>query len=114
MSTVTKDLAEIEARIRKMLLGAGKATQVGKDTAETLEIKGTKTVPYGKGTVDGYYFATMIVKPKDIRFYFFPIYTHKEHFDWVPESVLKMLKGKSCFYIKSLDDESENANKKND
>ncbi len=58
----------------------------------------------GKQKVDGHYFASIVPKPKDIRLYFFPIYTHADQFNLSPE-LRKMLKGKSCFHIRKLDDE---------
>jgi hypothetical protein len=53
--------------------------------------------------VDGLYFASVVPKPKDIRLYFFPIYTHVDEFKSISPALRKMLKGKSCFHIKNLD-----------
>ncbi len=63
--------------------------------------EGTKPAMQGKQKVDGYYFASIVPKPKDCRLYFFPIYTHADHFKLSPE-LKKQLKGKSCFHIKKL------------
>lgn len=71
-----------------------------------LEFFGTKEVMQGKQKVDGHYFAGLVAKPKDARFYFFPIYTHAQAFSLSPE-LKKALKGKSCFHIKSLSEEME-------
>jgi hypothetical protein len=54
--------------------------------------------------VDGHYFASTVLKPKDVRFYFFPIYTDPELCTLSPD-LEKMLKGKSCFHIKRLNTE---------
>jgi hypothetical protein len=43
-------------------------------------------------------------KPKDVRFYFFPLYTHVDRFKLSPD-LQKMLKGKTCFHIKQLNDD---------
>ncbi len=62
----------------------------------------------GKQKVDGFYFGSVIPKPKDVRLYFFPMYTHKKqlHGKMSPE-LSKFLKGKSCFHIKHLTPELE-------
>ncbi|MFT7066037.1 MAG: hypothetical protein ACJAUO_001615 [Sediminicola sp.] len=62
--------------------------------------------------MDGFYFATVVPKPKDIRFYFFPIYTHPEPFGALSPAMQKCLKGKSCFHFKSLDETLERELKK--
>ena len=65
----------------------------------------------GKQKVDGFYFGSVIPKPKDVRLYFFPIYTHTDEMGELPENLKKALKGKSCFHIKFLDEEMiENLN----
>ncbi|MCB9245083.1 MAG: hypothetical protein H6606_01520 [Flavobacteriales bacterium] len=64
------------------------------------EACGTKPVMQGKQKVDGHYFATLMDKPTDVRFYFLPIYTHAAAYTDLSEKVRKMLKGKSCFHIK--------------
>ena len=61
----------------------------------------------GKQKVDGIYFASVVPKPKDIRLYFFPIYTHAAGFENISEGLQKCLKGKSCFHIKKLSPELE-------
>lgn len=71
-----------------------------------LEVCGKKEVMQGKQKVDGYYFASIVPKPKDIRLYFFPIYTHADAFS-PSEELNKCLKGKSCFHIKKLSPELE-------
>ena len=61
----------------------------------------------GKQEVEGIYFASVVPKPKDVRLYFFPIYTHKEEFVEISENIRKCLKGKSCFHIKNMNLELE-------
>lgn len=56
----------------------------------------------GKQMVDGYYFATAMIKPNDCRLYFFPVYTHPTEFGDLSEDLKKFLKGKSCFHLKKL------------
>jgi hypothetical protein len=74
-------------------------------TAETLELCGLKETMQGKQKVDGFYFASAVLKPKDCRLYFFPIYTHTAAFEHISPTLRKMLKGKSCFHLKKLNAE---------
>lgn len=68
--------------------------------------EGTKPGMQGKQKVDGYYFASILSKPKDCRLYFFPIYTHLDEFE-LSDELKKCLKGKSCFHIKKLNNKLE-------
>lgn len=78
---------------------------VYKHKTETIEeLIGKKPMMQGKQMVDGYYFATIMKKEKDVRLYFFPIYTHDQEFSYLSPELRKMLKGKSCFHIKKIDD----------
>jgi len=67
------------------------------------EVTGTIPAMQGRNQVDGFYFGTIIPKPKDIRLYFFPMYTHRDQlYEEQSNELKKCLKGKSCYYIKSL------------
>ncbi len=98
------DLTDIESHLRAALMGHCPPLRVAKKSEQGLEVCGTFPVMQGKQKVDGHYFASIVPKPKDIRLYFFPIYTHADQFNLSPE-LRKMLKGKSCFHIRKLDDE---------
>ncbi|MBR9860467.1 hypothetical protein GYB22_06900 [bacterium] len=78
--------------------------RIRKESDESMEVCGTKERMQGKQKVDGYYFASLVQKPKDVRLYFFPIYTHVDHFSLTAD-LKKFLKGKSCFHVKNLDPE---------
>ena len=101
---MTTDISTIQEKLIALL-----KTHIGdlKITAETLEkfeVCGTIEAMQGKKKVDGIYFSSVVPKPKDVRFYFFPSYTHIDRLSEMPEQLKKCLKGKSCFYIKKLDD----------
>lgn len=68
----------------------------------SFEVAGTKETIQGKQKVDGFFFANIVPKEKDVRFYFFPIYTHAAEFS-ITNDLKKCLKGKSCFHFKGLD-----------
>lgn len=97
--------------IRESLIGSLKASvpplKVRTNKAENFEVAGTKEVMQGKQKVDGFYFASVVPKPKDIRLYFFPIYTHVDAFQDLSPELRKCLKGKSCFHIKKISPEMD-------
>jgi hypothetical protein len=53
------------------------------------------------------YFAGLIIQSKWVGFYYMPIYTDTDLADVFKPELLKLLKGKSCFRIKELNDELE-------
>ena len=100
MSTEIKDIQQTLIDILKEHLGVLKITA---DEKDKFEVSGTIEAMQGKKKVDGIYFATVVPKPKDVRFYFFPTYSHKAKLGELSPDLKKCLKGKSCFHIKQLD-----------
>ena len=101
------DVADIQLSLASMLKSKIPPLKIRQDTEKVLELCGTIEAMQGKQKVDGYYFASVMPKPKDCRFYFFPIYTHAPHFENISDEAKKALKGKSCFHIKKLSPELE-------
>ena len=101
------DVSEMQSRIIGMLKKHIGDLQISKETESNFEVIGTKPGMQGKKKVNGYYFSSVVPKPKDVRLYFFPIYTHKEGIGELPQPLAKCLKGKSCFHIKKMDEELE-------
>lgn len=77
---------------------------VKKDNPQVFEVAGGIPAMQGKQKVDGFYFGSVVPKPKDSRLYFFPIYTHPEEFEFISPELRKCLKGKSCFHFKKLNE----------
>lgn len=103
---MTKNIDEIWSILINLLKTHEKVFKIVSDTADKFEVIGTKSVMQGKQRVEGHYFATLMPKPKDVRLYFFPVYTHADEIkSLMSEPVAKLLKGKSCFHIKKMDDE---------
>ena len=103
---MTKDLNEIRSFLQTILKKHKSVLKATTDTDEKYEVSGTIEAMQGKKKVDGIYFATVNPKPKDVRFYFFPLYTHREQIvDSLSEELKKALKGKTCFHIKSISDD---------
>jgi hypothetical protein len=104
---MTKDINEIQAKLIDILKEQIDVLKISAETENKFEVSGTIEAMQGKKKVDGIYFASVVPKPKDVRFYFFPTYTHKEQIGELPENLKKALKGKSCFHVKYMDDEFE-------
>jgi hypothetical protein len=50
------------------------------------------------------FFAGVIVQKGYVGFYFMPVYTHEEARGLFAPELLALLKGKSCFHVRRLDD----------
>ncbi|MCX7749041.1 MAG: DUF1801 domain-containing protein [Clostridia bacterium] len=64
-------------------------------------------------TIDGrkrkeVYFAGLTIQSNYVGFYYMPVYSDTELKNIFGEELLKLLKGKSCFHIKKLNEELEN------
>lgn len=93
---------DIEQELKKILQTHCPPLTVRVNKQDNFEVAGSIPVMQGKKPVEGHYFASLVPKPKDVRFYFFPIYTHPDQFDHISDELRKSLKGKSCFHIKRL------------
>lgn len=78
-----------------------------KDVKGDYQLYSIKKIEVLNKVVDEMYFAGVTVKKNDVRFYFFPLYTHLKEFRLTP-SLKKRLKGKTCFQINKLDEELMN------
>ena len=56
------------------------------------DIYGTKPVQISRIKKKEMFFASVIIQKYHVGFYFSPIYTHKDRFDYVPEDLLDLLK----------------------
>ena len=74
------DLTEIQETLKAILKSQIPPLRIRKDEPNVFEVCGTKEAMQGKQKVDGYYFASVVPKPKDVRLYYFPIYTHVDAF----------------------------------
>ncbi len=104
---MTKDLEKMRGMLVSLLAKHLGALKITSDTSDKFEVCGTIEAMQGKKKVDGFYFASVVPKPKDVRLYFFPVYTHKDELGELPENLKKCLKGKSCFHIKQMDKDLE-------
>jgi len=89
--------------LRNILLEHIPPLRISSESSEHLTLNGNVETMQGRQKVDGIFFATIQKKEKDIRLYFFPVYTHEKAFSEMSVNLRKLLKGKSCFHIKKLD-----------
>lgn len=75
---------------------------VSKDKKDVYEIMGNKAVPYGskKTIVPGMYFSSVVARKDMVSFYFFPLYYQEKTFEKTIPTLIKCLKGKTCFNFK--------------
>lgn len=103
-----KDVPSIQTHLIDLLKSYLPMLKVTAENDKKFEVAGTIPTMQGKQKVDGHYFASVIPKPKDVRLYFFPLYTHTQHFEgMLSEDLRKFLKGKTCFHMKHLTPELE-------
>ena len=96
-----KSVEEIAGYLKAALSDHEPHLKIRVDTENNFEVAGTKPGMQGRQKVDGFFFANIVPKPKDVRLYFFPIYTHPDQFE-LSADLQKALKGKSCFHIKKI------------
>lgn len=101
-------LKDIQELLINHLKGHQPVLKITSDEPDKFEVTGTIATMQGKKKVDGLYFSTVAPKAKDVRFYFFPLYTHRDDlFETLSPELSKALKGKSCFHLKNLSEESK-------
>lgn len=101
------EIAEIRELLKNTLEGFLGPLKVRINKPSNFEVNGTIEAPQGKKIVQGIYFSSIVPKEKDVRFYFYPAYTHPEEFQDISDRLKKFKKGKSCFHVKYLDEELE-------
>ena len=101
------EIADIKETLKSILEEFIGTLKVRVDKPTNFEVNGTVDAPQGKQIVQGIYFSSVVPKEKDVRFYFYPAYTHPQEFQHLSERLQKFKKGKSCFHVKYLDDELE-------
>jgi len=103
-----KDIPTIQQCLIDLLKSHQPKLKINAENDKKFEVAGTIPTMQGKQKVDGHYFASIIPKPKDVRLYFFPLYTHTTQFEGtLSEDLQKFLKGKTCFHVKYLTPELE-------
>lgn len=105
---MTKDLIEIYNRLKLILKKYENPLESKMDLDSKYDLWSFKdSVIEGKKRKE-VFFAGLIIQSSYVGFYYMPVYSEPERMKkmFSPE-LLKLLKGKSCFHIKKLDEELE-------
>jgi hypothetical protein len=107
LSNQTKE--QIFEKIKSVLQKQSPPMIVSKNTKDCFELIGNKPVPYGSKKVmaPGMYFSSVVARKSMISFYFFPMYYHLDDFKDLIPTMIKTLKGKTCFNIKKQEQVDE-------
>lgn len=92
---------EIISKLKAALRKCSPPMVISKESKDGMELMGNKPVPYGysKKIVPGMYFTSFVARKDMVSFYFFPMYMHDGFKELMP-TMIKTLKGKTCFNIK--------------
>ncbi len=94
---------EIFKEIKKLLKKYEPPLTATSDFEGRYELVSKKPVEIAGRKKPEIYFAAAIIQSTYVGFYLMSVYAHPEMTKAIPAELLKTLKGKSCFHIKTLD-----------
>jgi hypothetical protein len=100
------DLEPVLARAKALLAPYEKHFTLRGEGGMNCGLYSVKKIEALGRTYDEMFFAGVRMNKGAVGFYFMPIYTHEKEFKLSPE-LKKLLKGKSCFHLKKLHEETE-------
>jgi len=104
-----ENLYQIFQRLKAALTMFEKPTMVPKiDLDSRYELWSQKDVVINGRRRREVFFAALIIQSNYVGFYFMPVYIDTSLKEVFAPELLKLLKGKSCFHIKQLDENLEN------
>jgi hypothetical protein len=108
MAEATRDLAEIfdrlEASLRRYSPPLAARTGTVRDKRD-LHLWSEKDVEIEGRKRSEVFFAGLIAQKGYVGFYFMPVYADSDKQGLFAHELLRLLKGKSCFHLRALDDE---------
>ena len=102
MPVKNADLLPLFGEVKPLLEPYEKYYTVNVDEPGRYELWSEKDVALEGHKPHKAFFASLIVQKSYVGFYFMPVYTDPEVKAFFGEELLKLLKGKSCFYVKRL------------
>jgi hypothetical protein len=105
MNQTKTDFVEIFQTIRASLQPyavMGFDDRVNSET--TYDLWSNKNVVIEGKKRDEVFFASVVIQKGHVGFYFMPVYAEPDLKTVFDENLLKLLKGKSCFHLKALDE----------
>ena len=104
-----ENLHQIFQRLKATLMMFEKPTMIPKiDLDSRYELWSQKDVVINGRRRREVFFAALIIQSNYVGFYFMPVYIDTSLKEVFAPELLKLLKGKSCFHIKQLDENLEN------
>ena len=99
------DLQAIFGAIKPFLLAYQPPLVPKTDTERYFDLWSLKPVVIDGRKRKEVFFASLVIQKDYVGFYFMPIYAETDLKTVFKPELLRLLKGKSCFHIKKLDDE---------
>ena len=96
------DLPAIFSELKSLLQGYSPPLTPKVDTETSFDLWSQKDLVIEGRKRKEVYFAGLIIQKSYVGFYFMPVYVETEMRTFFPPELLRHLKGKSCFHIKTL------------
>jgi hypothetical protein len=96
--------SEIFQQLKPLLQTYTPAMQPKVDDESHFDLWSVRNVVINGRKYKEVYFAGLVIQKSYVGFYYMPIYANTELSRHFPPELLKLLKGKSCFHIKKLDE----------
>jgi len=102
----TTDLSQIFNQLRTLMKPFETGTIKARvDEEKRYDLWSEKKVEIEGRKRNDVYFAGLVIQRNYVGFYFMPVYVDAEIKAVFKPELLKLLKGKSCFHVKKMDDE---------
>jgi hypothetical protein len=99
-----EDLVQIFINIKTLMQEYAPALTPKMDDAAHYDLWSVKDLVIDGRKRKEVYFSGLIIQKSYVGFYYMPIYSNAELKNVFAPELLKLLKGKSCFHIKKMDD----------
>ena len=107
MEELQKDLVNIYRRLKKILKKYEKPLIPKFDLDSKYDLWSKKNIEVDGRKKKEVYFVGLIIQSNYVGFYYMPIYIDVRLKDFFKPDLLRLLKGKTCFHIKKLDEKLE-------
>lgn len=104
---VDNDLQEIFKRIKELMKKYENPLIAKIDYGSRYDLWSVKDIVVEGRKKKEVFFAGLIIQSNYVGFYYMPVYTEDKIKDMFSDDLLKLLKGKSCFHIKKLNEDLE-------
>ncbi len=97
--------ADVFAAVRALMERYSPPLTVTSDFDSRYELTSLTPVQIAGRRKDRVYFAGLIIQSSYVGFYFMPVYADSTIGEVLDPALLKLLKGKSCFHLETIDDQ---------